>query len=296
MTGFEVAGLVLAVVPLILEGLKAYPKTSVYQTVESFRRARKERREFASQLLLMHTELRFAMIEVFKRINISLTTDQRRELTATDNVGAKFFDVWNKVFENNSEAIEKAFEHTIEHIRIVLDDIVEVLTEIVKHTEIPYDAGSETLRDIIKNHKEDATFSIRKNLSKRFMFAKADQRRHELADQLREDIKLLKKLNKGQEEITKFIAAGNLIESKKSHAPFLDRVRSYSNNLYKAISNNWQCGCHKSPSVMLRLERRETSETKENIRFSLFLTFEHNTTGHDELWAFQEAEVSVDQK
>jgi hypothetical protein len=170
--------------------------------------------------------------------------------------------------------------------------MVEVLNEIVKHTEISYNDGRDSLKRIINSHEKNTAFSMKKYLSGRFMFAKSDPRRRELAEQIAEDINLLKRLNKGQEQITNFVVEGNLIDSQKSAAPFLDKVRRCSDNLYHAMSKIWRCGCHTSPSAMLKLESRETKVTSE-IRFSLILTFQ---SAEDEVWAFQETEVSVYQR
>ena len=297
MSGIEVAGLVLAVIPLMLEGLKAYPKTKFYQTTQAFMRAKRERRDFVRQLLLLHTELRFAMIDVFKRINCSLTADQRRALTAADSVGETFFNVWKDISTANRDILESAFQQTIDHVGTVLDDMAEMLSEMMKHTEISCDSGMESLKAFIKRHSEDKTFSVTKNLSGRFKFAKADSRRRELIEQMGKHIKLLEKLNKGQEQITQFVTAGNLIESERGFDPFLEKVRMYSARLYQSLSDIWQCGCHKSPSAMLRLERRGTHEKEAyELRFSIILTFEFASTSEQTVWAFQETEIYVDQR
>lgn len=297
MSGFELAGIILAVIPLVLEGLKAYPKSGVYKTSKAFIHAKKERREFAAQLLLMHTELRFAVIEVFKQINLSLTVDERRELTAADSVGSRFFDLWKRVAAANPDVIEKEFEHTIDHIKDVLEDMVEVLNEMMKHTAISYDAGRQSLKAILKDHNDDTMFSIKRNLSERFKFAYSDSTRHKLLERMREDIKLLKKLNKGQAQLKDFIAAGHSIELQKSHIPFLDRVRNGSDNIYHALSNIFHCGSHESHSAMLKLETRDAPERKNSdLRFSLILTFESSSLGNQDGWVFQESEIRIDQK
>jgi len=297
MTAFEIAGLVLAVVPLILEGFEAYPDSRPLQYLRIFAGAKLERREFARQLMLMNSELRFAMLDNFTRINVLLTSSQRQVLGASESMGADFFTVWNEVWKSNSEDMKTAFSHTIEHIKDVLDNMMELLNEMVKHTEISRGAGRATLKEIIENHDKDRTFSIT-NFSKRFKFASSDSKRRKLIKRMGDDIELLKRLNEGQDKMTKFIAAGKLIESQECHGPFLDRVRGYCDNLYRALSNIWRCDCHKSPSAMLRLEKRKTPETQEvnDLRFFLILTFEHCAVGHEKLLAYQETEICVLQK
>jgi polyhydroxyalkanoate synthesis regulator phasin len=298
MSGFEIAGIVLAVIPLLLSGLDAYPDSKLLKFAKSFTRAKLERREFARRLTLLHTELRFAMLDIFKQINLILTHDQRRALTASDSVGpAKFFAVWNEVWETKSSEIKEILEHTIEPIEKVLTHMVELLNAMVKHTNISSDAGKDTLRSIIEN-QEDPNFSITKNLSRRFKFAASDSKRQGMIELLKEDIELLKSLNKGQELTRKFIAAGNIIEAQKSHHVFLDRVRGHCDNLYHGLTNIWQCECHKSPSALLRLEWRETPEQHKanDLRFSVILNFRHVSADDQELWASRETEMRVHPK
>lgn len=291
MSGFEVAGILLAVLPLIIEGVKLYPK--MHKATNAFRRAKQERREFAGQLLLMHTELRCAMINIFKQINISLTVEQRLELTRVDNVGAQFFSLWESVYKSNTDAIEREFEHTIGQIRDLLEDMTEILKEMVRHTDIEYDTGREALMAILKSHAEDKTFSMTKHLAARFRFAKSDSSRRELLERMDHNIKLLEKLNKRQAQIKDFIAAGNLIE-QNSHAPYLDKVRIYSNNLYRALSNIWQCSSHNSHRAMLLLETRKTPNTKSRgVRFSVVLSYEQSLAASGDRWSSHETEICI---
>ena len=293
MSGFEVVGLILAVVPLVLQGLEAYPKTKIYKSTASFARARQERRTFARKLLILHTELRFVMIDVLKPLNPSLTPQQREVITGNDSVGSNFFNVWEQVSKADPEAVEKAYRSTIDHITPVLHDMVAMLTEMLQHSDISYDAGRDVLKGVINDHS-DGTLSITKNFAKRFKFAKSDPRRYELLEQMRENIKFLKTLVKGQEKVTTFVADGESIE--QSHVPFLDTVRRYSHNLHEALSTMWRCTCHREPSALLRLERWESPEQKASeLRFSLVLTFEHSSDDQAG-WGFRETAVCITHK
>src|SRR5271170_6057892 len=165
MSGFEVAGIVLAVLPMIRDAVKIYKDTG------TFRNAPQERRIFAEQLLHMHTELRFAMINIFNQINISLTIEQRQQLMSVDNVGAQFFNLWETVSRANPDVIEKEFEPTLGDLKGVLNDMADILKDMVTHTQIDYDTGREALRQILEHRAEDETFSITKHLAARFKFA-----------------------------------------------------------------------------------------------------------------------------
>lgn len=295
MSGFEIVGLILSVIPLVLEGIKAYPIKECYKSAEAFLQATQERRDFAMQLRRLNSELRYVIIELLTPINSLVTAKQRLVLTSRKSGGAKLFDVWKEIMKANSCEIEMTFKETFEDIRDVLEHMEDVMKEMVEHTDVPVYAGRELLRAIINNDRDDPKFSIKKMLSKRFKFAKSDSKRRVLIEQMGMDIKVLQALNKEQGAVEKFLATGNSIESQKSYGPrFLDNVRLSSCRLFHTLSNLWRCECHKSPSAMLRLERRETPESNELncLRFSLIFTFEHSS---DRLWAFQETEILVHQ-
>src|SRR5277367_3764007 len=168
MSGMEVVGLILAVLPLVLEGIDAYP------AVARFKRANRDRREFARSLHSVQSALRATMIRVFTRIKDLLTLEQLAELSRPNVKGSKFVDVWNEVLKTNPDEIEKAFEHTIDDINFVLGDMIMVLNDVVKDTEITPDAGAELLREIIKDHDKDKFLT--KNLGKRFMFTRSSEK------------------------------------------------------------------------------------------------------------------------
>ena len=294
MSVFEIAGIILPVIPLVLEGLESYPLRNDHETFKSFRRAKQERMNFAQELRQVNRELRCLMIDVITK-NVSLTSDQRQVLTARNSGAAKFFDVWNEIVKTNSHVLNNAFEETMEDIKNVVEHLQEVLREILQH---PSHTGRELLREIIENGRDNPTYSIRKNFSRRFKFARPSLRRHKLLEELRNDIKDLQSVNKELEKPTQFLATGQSIISERSYAPFLDTVRHYSYRLYNTLSKLWSCSCHKSLIAMLRLERRENPETNESngLRFSLIFTFEHSSPTHHELWAYQETEVSINRK
>src|SRR5579862_8881282 len=139
MSGFEIAGIVFAVLPLIVEGLKAYSKTTVSKTAVAFMMTKKERREFAIDLDVLNVELRFVVLDVLKPITDLLTVEQIHVLDDVDSTGTQFFRVWMQVWDTRPEAVENAFRHTHEHIQGVLKNMVEMLSEMLGHTGISYD-------------------------------------------------------------------------------------------------------------------------------------------------------------
>jgi hypothetical protein len=286
MSGMEVIGLVLAVLPLVLEGIDAYP------AVARFKRANRDRREFARSLHSVQSALRATMIRVFTRIKDLLTLEQRRELSHPNVNGSKFFHVWKEVLRTKPDEIEKAFGHTVDDINLVLADMIMVLNDVVKDTEIKPDAGAELLRGIIQDHEKDKF--LMKDLGKRFMYTRSSERRRALIDRMKTNIDLLKDLIQIEDEMKEMGSfEGYLSVSEKSqkHPPLLDEVRKHSLNLYHALCDVWRCSCHQPLSAMLRLDKRGTDNELE-LRFSLFLTFEH-TAHREHFWVFQEIEICL---
>jgi len=287
MSAFEVVGVVLAVLPLVWEGLDAYPDSRVAK----FLRANQERAEFGRQLLCAQSGLRSAMMNLFKEIEAELTPAQKLAITSLDVKGSKFFEIWKEIVAAHPKM---TFDCTLlGQIRVVVDDLSDVLTQVVKHAAMPRYAETDVLRRVIENHSRDEKFSLTKDFYHRFMFAKSDRRRTKLISRMELNIKTLTHLVKEMEVMKTISVPENPMEADECHAVYCDTVRGYCNNLYHASSLIWKCECHKSPSAMLRLERRTRPEpeTVAFIRFSLFLTFEYTTS---ELWAFQATEVCVD--
>jgi polyhydroxyalkanoate synthesis regulator phasin len=294
MSGFEIAGIVLAVVPLIWDAIKDTPETSVGKVSRAFFKAPSERQEFADELLFAHTAIRNEMLEIFMRINVLLTDSQRKSLTDPKNVGANFIQVWNDVYDANGTNVKTLLDTTIEDICPVLEKMAQILIEMVKDTKISSDEGREKLRNILKMDK-DGTLSITKHLRDRFKFARSSPRRRRLLNMLKQNIELLKSITRTQAKSAELLAEGNLFECQRQSGPFLEKVRRYSDNLHDALLHTWNCDCHTSRVAMLKLEKREAPVYRETSKllFSLILSSNHSQN-EDCAWTFRETEVSVD--
>lgn len=286
MSALAIAGLVISVLPLILEGLNAYPDSSVVKLI----RAKQEREEFARQLMSVQTGLRYAMERLFIQMGAKLTYDEWQALRTLDVKGSKFFDIWNEILTANPSIVKT---NTFAEIEFVLNDMVDKLKNVVANTAIPYDSRSEFLMCIVEKHRTDKSFSTTKGFFKRFMFVAKDHRRRKLLIQMEKYIETLNRLIKEQQLMKKIGPPKNIIEAQESHGPFLDEVRGYCDNLYHALSNIWKCDCHKSPSAMLRLEKRKEPKETDALSFSLLLTFDHYCA--QDLRAVKETEICVDQ-
>src|SRR5277367_47881 len=136
---FDVAGLVLAVLPLVCQGLDAYPDSFLVK----FIRAKTELRTFARDLQIMQSSLRTAMIKIFIKIKVELTAEQIRVLKSYNIKGSEFFDVWREVLAANPDVIAAHYENSLPDLKQVLDEILLVLLKLTRGTPIPCDVAPE---------------------------------------------------------------------------------------------------------------------------------------------------------
>lgn len=295
MSANEVVGLVLAVLPLVIQGLDAYPDSLIVK----FLKAREERRQFVIELMSIQSGVRFAIERLLIRLDAKLTPDQWRALRAPDVKGSVFFHIWEEILKENPSIIES---NTMKDIKFVLDEMAVLLVQLLENTSTPNDAGLDVLRKIVEQDKNlaDKTFSITKDLANRFKFVRGGKRRRQLIVQMKKYIDWLDKLNSEEEawKPTRTMSR-NMKETNGLHGEFLQKVRCHCENLYHALSSVWQCKCHRSPYAMLKLEKRKAPKEgeKELIRFSLFLTFELSSDcAVDQIRDFRETEIFIHHK
>ena len=139
MSGFEVAGIVLAVIPLVSD---VQPKELPFFHAV---RAKQERREFAEQLMHVQTRLRYALVRVFFLSEADLTETQRQALLNDRIKGSEFLEIWREIREKNPGMIKM---NMFAQFEFVLQKICELLKEVVQDSAIPRDAGSDILMGI----------------------------------------------------------------------------------------------------------------------------------------------------
>jgi hypothetical protein len=289
MSFYDVAGLVLAVLPVVCQGLEAYPESFFAKLIL----VKNHLKIFVFQLQMMEAGLRTAMIATFRRMEVALTTDQMEVLKSPNVRVSKFFVLWNELLEENGDAIASNFESSLAEAKDALNDMARILAEITRGTPVPNDAEPEVLREFIDNENEKITFFKSKNFRRRFEFARSIHKRRELLGRMEKNIERLNLLNKREDILKGIPIRKKRSEIDRAHRSFLDNVRKYCDTLYHALRDAWRCECHKSPSAMLRLEKRVTPESN-TLRFSLFLRYEHMpSTDGQNCWSYQHAEVSV---
>jgi hypothetical protein len=291
VTSVDIASIVLSVLPLIVNEVG-----DVQRVVPSEeRRSRKEgkmRRKVARDLQYINTALRTAMYDIFDLIDLSLTKSQWSVLKNEGTKGAEYLLIWEQVVKAKPN---QGLNDALKEIREVLEQIEDILMGMVAPAESSVHEGRvELLRILMED--EAGTLSIRDHFNNVLNFTNASPEQAALLEEMKETIELLTHIIETQKKKAKFIER-DLWRSRNVSCLSLEDIRSHSDNLHVALSKTWKCRkCHKSPSAMLRLEKRKSPEdwNEDNGRFSLVLLFEHPQDGQGcDTWNFHEAEVCV---
>jgi hypothetical protein len=286
MSGFEIAGVVLAVLPLVIDGLDACQDLAVFRLLS----ARSQRRKFVAQLMFVQTILRNRFERLLHTLEVELEPGHWDALKSSSVKGSQFFDVWNQVLQAYPELKDTTIGS---EIMFVVEDLQTLLYDVIEHTAIPHDANAEVLIAIIQNHKHDPSFSMTTGLFKRFMFTWRDHGRRELIERMERNLLWIRELCEEHELMKSLIPTSLAKRDVTSNGAFLRTLREHFCCLHSALSGIWKCNCHSSPSAMLKLERRDAKQDCE-VCFSLFLTFEQRTSEGVGEWEFRETKISVD--
>ena len=115
---------------------------------------------------------------------------------------------------------------------------------------------------------------------------------------MKENIKDLQLLIATHQKRTDLVQKRMVVLARYRYTTLLDKIREYCDNLYDALSDTWNCSCHHSPSVMLKLETQQKlcERLLEVACFSLLLTFRTEASlngANKETWRYREAKVTV---
>ena len=277
MLGFELAGIILAIIPL-------YDEAVTIAGVKKMVEANRERRQIAGKLLVVNASLRHATLRLFHKLDPDLTLDQWDALEVQGVTGSKFLDIWREISEAcpavRNEELWLAIEET-------LKNVATALVKVLKHTKI--EDAATGLREIITEHEKNPKPFSKGSVFERFMFGASDRNRSR-------QLKDLSEATGNLLMFTKFVAAENrdtrahsraASENHKRYVRDLNNVRTHCRKLYGCLFNHWKCECHLSRRAMLKLENR-TSDI--NLHFSIILAFENPS---DDCWGYQKTRISI---
>jgi hypothetical protein len=281
MSAWDVAGIVLAALPLMIEGFDAYSEAPVIKLFT----ANDDRREFIRALRDVQAPLRFQMETLLINTRARLTPEQWQAIRSTDVNGAKFLEIWAEIMKDHPAIPETITSH---ELRYVVEDTNEILTDIVRSTGVSRDADLNTYLETIRN--QGPRLSMTKTPYQSFKFVRSSRRRKKLLDRLKANVDSLRTLNLEQQRMEPLDRANRTdLDRIQEQCTFLQLVHDQCSHLHHALANVWKCDCHTAPAAFLRLQKREPCESLE---FALFLTFE-KCSSSGAMWEFRETEVVI---
>ncbi|KAK3345888.1 hypothetical protein B0T25DRAFT_265373 [Lasiosphaeria hispida] len=246
MSGFEVAGVVLGAVPIIIDGLKS--------CIDGLGRWHRSARELKSLLRTMETE-QVRLKNAFEKLLIDIVPEAQLETMISDPLGPLWKDPRNSVKLNQRLSSPKEFEN-------IVQELSEVMAEIKRKLNIGLD-GKVQWAEVsgVKREYQRAKFTLQR----------ADY------------AELLTKLRDGVSSLDSIVYKSVEMEPKR-RKHFQGRLyrllRDLSGSIYRALLSAVTCQCPSLHDIGLRLMPQPISanpydddeDIMKALKFSLALS------------------------
>ncbi|RAL67649.1 hypothetical protein DID88_008398 [Monilinia fructigena] len=286
MSGIEVTGLVLAVLPLFIEGAKAYSHgvETIRKTIS--RRERDEKlKEFYDEFYWEIVQLDRQTLGVIKSLP-SLSDKRKAELTIDIHFEAwqAEVDVAQALFDyfGSKEDLD-AFLHVMGKIAQLLSQLIKDPTIHILSTEVEQSKMFSKLKTFAVESEKGETTST---FMERIRFWKKEKERTICLKNLATWNKRLFKLTEqAQKEPT-----GKRLSPRAKDIPS-SQLRSLSQKLYRAFAKSWGCNCATQHEAKFCLKARGNSvkATVTEIDFDFFFSVQDDR----KLGRWQEGTVFV---
>ncbi|KAF2738523.1 hypothetical protein EJ04DRAFT_585903 [Polyplosphaeria fusca] len=283
MSGVEIAGIALAVLPLIINALEDYEEG--LDPIKSFMRWEKELPKCIRKLRNQHVHFEQNMRLLLEPI----TTDYELAEMLSDPNGQYWKD------GEMSEKLRERLQESYHAYQGTIGDIERIMKKIASKLDL--DRAAELSRNDLEailaaNPLKNNKFEFRKRV--RFGMSK-------------KNIKgLLEELDDCNKELERFADRNEKLETyrkaaKPSFAGRLQQVQKYAQNLHSVLVSSWSCSCRNYHSTSLQLEQRGTlyasavkkvaKSTSEGTCFTVSFS---SSGDFSHPWTWQEAEIHID--
>ncbi|KAF2142808.1 uncharacterized protein K452DRAFT_307725 [Aplosporella prunicola CBS 121167] len=244
MSGVELAGLVLAVLPLVIQALEDYNEG--LDPIKAFIRWERELPSFIRKLRNQHVQYELTL----RLLLTPITTEYELAEMITDPSG----DLWKdpemaiKLEEKLGEAYQ-AYQGT-------MTDIDAIMKKIASKLDLNRDP---TVLKIKRNDLEAMlAANPRSKTGQRFEFTK----RAKFSMNKKKIKSLLDELDECNKELERFTEKSEKLEpyrraSKPSLAQKIQKIQSYARTLHYTLLEAFSCSCRDSHCTNLQLEQRE---------------------------------------
>ncbi|RSL84312.1 hypothetical protein CEP51_004003 [Fusarium floridanum] len=255
MSGFEISGIVLGSIPLVISTLENYGAG-----ISTLQRFRKYRRELQSLIRNLETE-RIKLENVCEKLLIGLVPPSRIEALTSNPMG----DLWRE--EDTLRKIQvrlgkgfKSFEATINHLKTTIDEMARR----------------------IDSQKDGMVSGL-----KRAVFTLSRSQYADLLTEIRESISNLENLTDRNMELEP-------ARRGRSRGKLFVLLRSMSESLYRALGSSLNCACGHNIGLGLESRTTEVFPLDDEDRIMSSTTFKiafsytedpQNATIWEEIWA-----------
>ncbi|KAF2474227.1 uncharacterized protein BDR25DRAFT_120151 [Lindgomyces ingoldianus] len=283
MSGVEVVGITLAVMPLIITAIEDYNDS--LDPVKAFLRWERELPQFIRKLRNQHVHFAQTMRLLLEPI----TTEFELAEMLSDPSGQMWKD------ENMSRKLKDKLQESFQAYQSTIADIERIMKKIASKLDLNR-AANITRNDLeamlVANPQQGSKYEFKKRV--RFGMSK-------------KTIKgLLEELDECNKELERYTDRSEKLETlrkviKPSFANRIQRIQDYAKNLHSVLLSSWACSCRSYHNTSLQLEQRanlyasgmkkaklsQNSRTSFTVSFSSFGTTEHT-------WTWQEAEIRIE--
>ncbi|KAF1986003.1 hypothetical protein K402DRAFT_421580 [Aulographum hederae CBS 113979] len=239
MSGVEVAGLVLAVLPLFISALEDY--NDGLEPIKAFYNWKRELPHFIRKLRNEHAQYEETMI-----LLIASVTSEDELMEMTDDTSS---DLWSdpiieKKLKVRLAGSYKAYMHTIQEIEGIMKKIAGKL-------DIESGSGDPLrrldLEQLLKSAPSHPSYAT--EIKKRIKFGISKKYIKRLLEQLRDCNIELERFTEKSERLETYRRA-----SKKTFSHKLQKIQGYAKTLHNVLT--WNCSCRASHRADLLLEQR----------------------------------------
>ena len=294
MIGFEIAGIVLAVMPLVIEGAKAFANNTV-SAREALRHSKRDKklREFYDHFYWETFELR-QTLESFVRQLPHLSETRKEELLQISNIETAR-DTWsddpdisqslNQFFASEND--RETFFDTLDKVFRQFYQLVDDNTLRVSKDDVSFKLMYTKMK---KFEEEEASGKIVSGFLERFKFARHSKRRDKCLQNLHIWNKRVSRVV--DYAIKKAKSKSGRSVSAESTAPSI-KIRELSRKLFRSLSRCWNCGC--IPTHDARVSLATCGKTVADTTPELWFHFLVGGLGKINNCAWHEVIVSIRQ-
>ncbi|KAF2490358.1 hypothetical protein BU16DRAFT_566384 [Lophium mytilinum] len=281
MSGAEVAGLILAVMPLFISALEDY--NDGLDPVKAFLRWERELPQFIRKLRNQHVHYE----QTLRLLLAPITTEfDLAEMIADPNG-----ELWKE--ESMAEKLQEKLAESYQAYQGTIQDIERIMKKIASKLDL------ERASNLTRNELEAMLIANPRQANQKYEFRKRVR-----FGMNKKHIKgLLEELDECNKELERFTDRSERLEpfrkaSKPSFAKRLQKIQSYAKNLHQVLVQSWNCSCRSSHCTNLQLEQRISGVASGVVmkKGDMSREFCFTVAFSSDPGTWQEAEIQIQQK